>query len=181
MDTLSTVATVWTRNGRTAIWHTDCTVGADTNRLTGAWVDPTPELARHILYRRMLLLMPGTPAPTLGDARRELVVFDAAATHAEIVGETDRLDDLHTATRTASGARRPPISWPEVPRMLNVTDLPAPPTGVTTDPLIADTIAVASWVAALANAWTSIENRRTGREHLRELHPTARPFPAIAK
>lgn len=174
---LSGVATINTRGGHTAIWYTDCTVDLGLARLCGAWVDLDEQKTRLILAQRVLLPFPGTPIP---DVNTPVEILDPNSTRAAIVDEITRLEHAHRDTRTAAGATRAPITWPAVPGELDFTHLPPALPGVNSDPLIADTIAVAHWLEELADAWASIETRRTSREHLRGEHPDPRPFPAVS-
>lgn len=172
------VATINSADGRTAIWYTDCGVDSDLTRLCGAWVDLTDEQTEHVLAQRTLLSFPDTPIPELST---EITVLDPNATRAAVLAEIDRLDALHRQSLTAAGNPRAAINWPTVPDELDFADLPAVPPGVSTDPLIADTIAVARWLENLADAWAAVETHRTSREHLREGQPRLRPFPAVTR
>ncbi|MGC5258926.1 hypothetical protein ACPXCG_21505 [Gordonia sp. DT218] len=174
--TASGIATINTRGSHTAIWYTDCTVDLTLARLCGAWVDLNEDDVTHVLSQRIVLPFPNTPVP---DLAVPCLTLDAHATHEAITREIERLDHLHHSSRTAAGAARAAISWPTLPAELDFEHLPARLPGVNDDPLIADTIAVARWLEALADAWTAIETRRTSRDHLCEDHPHPRPFPAI--
>jgi hypothetical protein len=48
---------------------------------------------------------------------------------------------------------------------------------VNPEPFVAEMIAVARWVADLAEAWSKVETARTSKEHLAAGDMTPRPLP----
>jgi hypothetical protein len=87
------------------------------------------------------------------------------------------LDAKHRAAKTAAGNPRAPIKWPELPEALDWTALPAAPRGVNPEPFVAEMLAVARWVADLAEAWSSVETARTSKDHLADGDVKLRPLP----
>jgi hypothetical protein len=106
-------------------------------------------------------------------------MFDPMATLNAVAKEISELDARHRAAPTKAGKPRAPIDWPRLPQPLDWSAAPAPPRGVTDDPLASETIGVARWVADLADAWSNVETLRLSREHLRDDEISPRPLPVV--
>lgn len=166
--------------GRTAIWHVDINPVTPLGRLCGAWVVDDPNVWRSVLATRLLLPVRDQHDEALDDAVALTVgALDPSATRERVVEAMNDLDARHRASLTAAGKPRADINWPRLRTPLSWDDIPPAPRGVVGDPFIAETIAVARWVADLAEAWLAIETARTSREHLAAGDPTVRPFPVV--
>ena len=163
-----------------AIWHVAADPIAQTARLCGAWVTGDLDTQRKVVAARKAVVLGdrsiGSTTEVLAHAGG---IIDLKATLAAIEQYTCGLDDIHHASRTPKGSQRAPITWPTLPEMLDWAALPAVPAGVVEEPLIRSTIAVARWMADLADAWAAIETTRTSRAHLSEQNPSPLPIPFV--
>jgi hypothetical protein len=172
------IAIVRTGEGASAVWHVDVAPSTPLMRLCGAWVTDDVDVLRNVVAARIVLPFGGH----LGDAATDFAssaarVVDLNVTLNLISEVIATLDDKHRASKTAAGNARAPIRWPELPEPLDWTALPAAPRGVNLEPFVAEMIAVARWVADLAEAWSSVETARTSREHLAAGDVTPRLLP----
>jgi hypothetical protein len=157
------------RSGETAsaVWHVDVAPSTPLMRLCGAWVTDDADVLRKVLAGRVILPFGGRLEADATDLAQATVgVVDLNATLSMISEVIADLDEKHRAAKTAAGNPRAPIRWPELPEPLDWTALPAAPRGVNPEPFVAETLAVARWVADLAEAWSSVETSRTSKEHL---------------
>lgn len=169
------VAVVNKRDGRLAIWHVVIDPSWPMTRLCGAWVD----IVEPSLCAQRYLLPFGGRLPTELAQHESFSagVFDAAGTREAVIEAIRELDARHQDSPTKAGKARAPISWPRVPESLDWGSLPGPPRGVVEDPLTSETIAVARWLAQLADAWSSVEVLRLSRDYLADGDVTPRPMP----
>jgi hypothetical protein len=164
--------------GASAVWHVDISPSTPLARLCGAWVAGDANTLRSVLAARLLLPFGGRldkEAVLLAD--RAVGIVDPNATLASISNTISGLDALHRDSKTAAGNARAPITWPTLPQSLDWAALPSPPRGVNPDPFVSETIAVARWLADLAEVWSAIEVARTSRQHLAGGDLTHRPLP----
>lgn len=167
MPSVDVIALFRYSEGASAVWHIDISPSTPLARLCGAWVTDDAYTLHNVLTARLLLPFAGrldAEAASLAD--RAVGIVDPNATHASIRNRVSELDELHRESKTAAGSARAPISWPTLPEPLDWTTLPPTPRGVNPDPFVAETIAVARWLADLADAWSKIETARTSRQHL---------------
>jgi len=163
-----------------AIWHVAVDPVAQTARLCGAWVTGDLDTQRKVVAaRRTVVLDDSSIGSTTEVLDHADGVIDLKATLAAIEQYTCGLDDIHYASRTPKGSRRAPITWPTLPHMLDWAALPEVPAGVVKEPIIRSTIAVARWMADLADAWAAIETTRTSKPHLSEQNPSPLPIPFV--
>jgi hypothetical protein len=161
-----------------AVWHVDINPSTPLARLCGAWVTSDVHTLQSVVAGRLLLPFGGrltAQAGLLADGSDGIV--DPNATLTSIRSIMSRLDALHCDSRTAAGKARAPITWPTLPEPLEWAALPSPPRGVNPDPFVAEMIAVAQWLADLADAWSAVEVARTSRAHLACGDLTIRPLP----
>ncbi|MGO9155124.1 hypothetical protein [Mycobacterium sp.] len=166
------------REGASAVWHVDINPSTPLTRLCGAWVTGDARTLRNVLAARLLLPFGGrldTEATEL--AERTVGNIDPNATLNAIRNRISELDALHRDSKTAAGQPRAPINWPSLPQPLDWAALPSPPRGVNPDPFVAETIAVAQWLAELGEVWSKVEVARTSRQHLACGDLTPRPLP----
>lgn len=164
--------------GASAVWHVDISPSTLLARLCGAWVAGDANTLRSVLAARLLLPFGGRldkEAVLLAD--RAVGIVDPNATLASISNTISGLDALHRDSKTAAGNARAPITWPTLPQSLDWAAIPSPPRGVNPDPFVSETIAVARWLADLAEVWSAIEVARTSRQHLAGGDLTHRPLP----
>lgn len=154
---MSASAVVNAEHGRVAIWHVATEPIAQTSRLCGAWVTDDPGVQHKVVAARAVILV--------GD---------------EV---TKPMEPLlrHDESRTDKGNLRAPIPWPALPAMVDWVHLSPVPNGVVHDPLIRSTIAVARWVADLADTWSGIETTRTARAHLCRESRSPLPLPLVLR
>jgi hypothetical protein len=164
--------------GASAVWHVDISPSTPLTRLCGAWVTGDANPLRSVLAARLLLPFGGrldTEAASLADSA--VGIIDPNATLAAIGNRISELDALHRESKTAAGKARAPISWPTFPEPLDWAALPSPPRGVNPDPFVAETIAVACWLAEMAEVWSAAEVARMSRPHLAGGDLTPQPLP----
>jgi hypothetical protein len=167
--------------GASAVWHVDISPSTPLMRLCGAWVTGDVYTLRSVLAARLLLPFGGRLAAKAALlAGRAVGIVDLNATLTCIISTMSNLDALHRDSRTAAGSARAPITWPTLPQPLDWAALPSPPRGVNPDPFVAETIAVAQWLADLAEAWSAVEVARTSRPHLAGGDLIPRPLPIAA-
>jgi hypothetical protein len=157
------------RSGETAsaVWHVDVAPSTPLMRLCGAWVTNDPDVLRKVVVGRVVLPFGGQLEAEATDLAKAAVgVVDLNATLSMISDVIAELDEKHRGAKTAAGNPRAPIRWPQLPEPLDWTALPAAPRGVNPEPFVAEMLAVARWVADLAEAWSSVETARTSKEHL---------------
>lgn len=173
------VALINERRGRLAVWHVVVDPTWPMSRLCGAWMDST---ASELFAERYLLPFEGRELGGFGDVESVSAgIIDVDKTRSAVTTAIADLDVLHRNSPTKSGTARAAISWPRVPEPLDWTMLPVPPRGVLDDSLTSETIAVARWVADLADAWSGVETIRCSRKHLAGADTNARPFPVILR
>jgi hypothetical protein len=161
-----------------AVWHVDVSPSTSLTRLCGAWVIGEAHTLRNVLAARLLLPFGGgLNAEAMALTDRTVGTVDPNATLDAIRNTISELDTLHRHSKTAAGHARAPISWPALPQSLDWAALPPPPRGVNPDPFVAETLAVARWLADLANAWSAVEVARTSRKHLANGDTATRPLP----
>jgi hypothetical protein len=168
--------------GVSAVWHVDISPSTPLARLCGAWVADNCSTLRGVLAARLLLPFGGQldrEAALLADTAVGIV--DPNATLASIGNRISELDVLHRESKTAAGKARAPINWPKLPEPLDWAALPSPPRGVNPDRFVAETIAVARWLAELAEVWSAVEVARTSRDHLAGDDLTSQPMPVALK
>lgn len=180
MTTTADVVALINKHGdRLAIWHAVIDPSWPMSRLCGAWVDTVAPA----LYARRYLLPFGDRLPDdlahLADASAG--TWDANATREAIAAVIEKLEARHKDSPTKAGKPRAPITWPRLPAPLDWADLPTPPRGVADDPLTSETIAVARWVAQLADAWSSIEVTRLSRDYLADNEVAPQPMPVVVR
>ncbi|WP_139829779.1 hypothetical protein [Mycobacterium gastri] len=166
------------REGVSAVWHVDVSPSTPLTRLCGAWVTSDAYTLRSVLAARLLLPFGGrldAEATVLAD--RTVAIVDPNATLATIRNRISELDGLHRGSKTAAGHARAPIVWPALPQPLDWAVLPSPPRGVNPDPFVAEMLAVARWLADVADVWSAVEVARTSRQHLASGDTTPRPLP----
>lgn len=177
---MSAVAVVNADGVNVAIWHVAAEPVARTARLCGAWVTDDPEVQTRVIAARAVVVFGDDPT----DRIRPLLthaggIIDIPATLLAIGQHISAVDEVHRASRPPKGLKRAPISWPALPSNPDWEELPAVPAGVVEEPLIRSTIAVAIWVAELADLWSSIESTRTSKPHLAEANPAPIPLPFV--
>jgi hypothetical protein len=177
-DYADVVAVVNTNEALTAIWHVDIQPATALSRLCGAWVTSDNNVVRNVVAARLILPVGGC----LPNALTDLVaisagVVDVTATLEAISARINELDAAHRASKTDTGQRRAPITWPTLPLALDWAAPPAPPAGVVDDPFVSATIGLARWVADLAEVWEAVEITRLSRKHLVGNERTALPLP----
>ena len=177
---LSAVAVVNADANMVAIWHVAAEPIAQTARLCGAWVTDDLDVQQKVVAARGVVVVGSAPAqrirPLLSHAGG---VIDVEATLEAIEQYTVGLDEIQHASLTPNGNRRAPISWPNQPQVLDWVNLPPVPAGVVEDPFIRSTIAVARWLAGLAETWSAIETIRTSKAHLSAGNPSPLPVPFV--
>lgn len=168
------------REGGSAVWHVYISPSTPLTRLCGAWVVDDAHTLRSVLAARLLLPFGDhldQEAALLADSAVGIV--DPNATLASIGNRISELDALHSESKTAAGKARAPINWPKLPEPLDWAALPSPPRGVNPDPFVAETLAVARWLAELAEVWSAVEVARTSRQHLAGDDRTPQPLPVV--
>lgn len=166
------------REGASAVWHVDINPSTPLTRLCGAWVTADTGTLRNVLAARLLLPFGGRlDAEATELAERTVGNVDPNATLNAIRNRISELDAMHRDSKTAAGQPRAPINWPALPLPLDWTALPSPPRGVNPDPFAAEMLAVAQWLAELADVWSKVEVARTSRHHLAGGDPTPQPLP----
>jgi hypothetical protein len=163
-----------------AVWHVDISPSTPLPRLCGAWVTGDAHTLRSVLAARLLLPFGGrldAEAALLAD--RAVGIVDPNATLVSVGNSISELDALHRESKTSAGKARAPISWPKLPRPLDWAALPSPPRGVNPDQFVAETLAVAGWLAELAEVWSAVEVARTSRQHLAGGDLTPQPLPVV--
>jgi hypothetical protein len=164
--------------GVSAVWHVDISPSTPLARLCGAWVTRHASTLRGVLTARLLLPFGGQLDPEAALLADTAVgIVDPNATLASIGNRISELDALHRESKTAAGNARAPINWPTLPQPLDWAALPSPPRGVNPDPFVAETLAVARWLAELAEVWSKVEVARTSRQHLACGDLTLQPLP----
>ena len=172
------VAIIHADGKRVATWHVVIDPGWPMGRLCGAWVFDTASPS--LVATHLLLPFGGVlPDDLAGLAGVSTGLFDPAASREAIAKEIAEIEALHGATPTKAGKPRAALDWPSLPEPLDWSALPSPPRGVVDDELTSVVVAVANWVADLADAWAAIETIRLSREHLRGDVGTVRPLPAV--
>lgn len=162
-----------------AIWHVVIDPSWPMGRLCGAWVDT---LAPALYQQRYLLpFADRLPNDLAHLTTHSAGTLDANSTREEIASVIAKLDARHRESLTKSGKPRATIAWPRLPAPLDWSNLPAAPRGVADDPLTSETIAVAVWVAQLADAWSSIEVTRLSRDYLADGDVASRPMPVVLR
>jgi hypothetical protein len=174
------IAILRTGEETSAVWHVDVSPSTPLMRLCGAWVSDETELLTKVVKARLILPFGGR----LDDKTTEFAavaagVVDAESSLAVIREAVTELDAKHRASKTAGGQQRAPIRWPDLPSPLDWAALPPAPRGVNPEPFVAEMIAVARWVADLADLWSTIETTRTSRQHLADGDVTPRPLPVV--
>lgn len=171
------VAVINADESRTAVWHVDVRLDVQNmSRLAGAWVTKTNRMYGQVLQARLLYSFGDLPPiPKVASLIGGLI--DMPATLANINCWMDKWDEIQSESRTPKGEKRAPIPWPTLPKPLDWTALPSPPTGVVKDKLIADTIVASMWISDLAETWVEIETLRLARQHLRKLDPEEHDLP----
>lgn len=178
MQSADVIAVFRYREDASAIWHVDISPSTPLMRLCGAWVTADARTLRSVLATRLLLPFGGQlDAEALALADRTDGVVDPNATLATIHKTISELDALHRNSMTAAGHARASINWPALPRPLDWAALPSPPRGVNPEPFVAETLAVARWLADLADIWSAVDVGRTSRKHLANGDTTPRPLP----
>jgi hypothetical protein len=168
--------------GVSAVWHVDISPSTPLARLCGAWVTGDAPTLRNVLAARLLLPFGGQlDAVVALLADRAVGIVDPNATLASIGNRISELDTLHRESKTAAGSARAPINWPKLPKPLDWAALPSPAEGVNPDAFVAETIAVARWLAELAEVWSAVEVARTSRHHLAGDDLTPQPLPVELK
>jgi|GEM_PF-1894742 len=178
-QSVDVIALLRCSEGASAVWHIDISPSTPLARLCGAWVTGDAHSLRNVLTSRLLLPFGGQLDAEVASLSDEAVgIVDPNATHTSVRNKLSELDALHRESKTAAGTARAPIRWPTLPEPLDWTALPPTPRGVNPDPFVAETIAVARWLADLADAWSKIETARTSRQHLAagDLTTHALPF-----
>lgn len=179
MQSADVIAVFRYQGDASAVWHVDISPSTPLARLCGAWVTDDAHILSNVLAARLLLPFGGhLDAESMALADRTVGTVDPNATLDTIRNTIAKLDALHSDSRTATGHARAPINWPALPRPLDWAALPPPPRGVNPDPFVAETLAVARWLADLADAWSAVEVLRTSKKHLSGGDTTARPLPA---
>lgn len=178
MQSADVIAVFRYQGGASAVWHVDISPSTPLTRLCGAWVSDVAHILSNVLAARLLLPFGGhLDAEAMALADRTVGTVDPNATLDTIRDTISKLDALHSHSTTATGHARAPINWPALPRPLDWAALPPPPRGVNPDPFVAETLAVARWLADLADAWSAVEVARTSKKHLSGGETTARPLP----
>jgi hypothetical protein len=198
MSDADVVALINTDGEPIAVWHvaigvrgtgarggdqeTDDQVGITrhpTSRLCGAWIDVT---APALLADRLLLPFDDQLPDALQSYESASAgIFDPVATRDAILDRITELDEVHQSTPTKAGLPRAPIAWPKLPEPFDWKDPPQPPRGVADDPLVSPLIAVARWIAYLADAWSTVEVNRLSRQHLAGNETTSRQIPVVVR
>lgn len=173
------VALINKHDDRLAIWHVVIDPNWPMGRLCGAWVDT---VAPALYAQRYLLPFDDRLPEGLSHIEPSSAgMFDATGTRDAIAAIIEKLDAQHQDSPTKAGKPRAPISWPRLPEPLDWSALPAPPRGVADDPLTSTTIAVARWVAHLADVWSSVEVNRLARDYLADGDTTPEPMPVVLR
>jgi len=168
------------REGASAVWHVDISPSTPLARLCGAWVTGDAHTLRNVLSARLVAPFGGHWDPEAALlAERAVGIVDPNATLASIGNRISELDALHSESKTAAGKARAPINWPKFPEPLDWAALPSPPRGINPDPFVAETVAVARWLADLAEVWSAVEVARTSRQHLAGDDLTPQPLPVV--
>lgn len=180
MTTAADVVALINKHGdRLAIWHVVIDPSWPMSRLCGAWVG-TVSPALH--WQRYLLPVSDRLPDDLAHLTPDSAgVLDANATREAIATVIEKLQARHNDSPTKAGKPRAPITWPRLPAPLDWAHLPAPPRGVAEDLLTSETIAVAGWVAQLADAWSSVEITRLSRDYLADKNVAPRPMPVVLR
>jgi hypothetical protein len=177
-ETADLIAIVRQGRDSSAVWHVDVAPSTPLMRLCGAWVTDDASVLRNVVAGRVVLPFGGQLEGGAAEFAKDAVgVVDLNATLTIISEVIAELDDKHCATKTAAGNLRAPVRWPQLPDPLDWTALPAPPRGVNPEPFVAEMIAVARWVADLAEAWSTVETARTSKDHLAAGDMTPRLLP----
>lgn len=178
MQSADVIAVFRYREYASAVWHVDISPSTPLMRLCGAWVTGDARTLRSVLTARLLLPFGGRLNPeALALADRTVGTVDPNATLATVHNTISELDALHRHSTTAAGHARAPINWPALPQPLEWAALPSLPRGVNPEPFVAETLAVARWLADLAEVWSAVEVARTSRKHLACGDITPRPLP----
>jgi hypothetical protein len=166
-DTADLIAIVRSGESASAVWHVDVAPSTPLMRLCGAWVSDEVDVLRNVTSARIVLPFGGRLDKAAMDftstALGAVDLNDTLTMISEVITDLDR---RHRASKTAAGNPRAPIKWPTLPEPLDWTALPPAPRGVNPEPFVAEMIAVARWVADLAESWSSVETTRTSKEHL---------------
>lgn len=179
---MSASAVVNADQGRVAIWHVATEPIAQTSRLCGAWVTDDSEVQRKVVTARAVVVFGDElTQPVKPLLQHAAGTIDIKATLAAIEQHIFVVNGVHAESRTDKGNPRAPIPWPVLPAMLDWAQLPPVSNGVVNDPLIRSTIAVARWIADLADIWSAIETTRTARAHLCRESPTPLPLPLVLR
>jgi hypothetical protein len=179
-DDLSAVAVVNGDGDTKAIWHVAVEPIVQTARLCGAWVTDDFDIQRKVTAARKVVLLGEEPSETLTALLAHTRgVIDLKATLVSIERYMDGLDEVHRASRTPKGSARAPISWPALTGVPDWQSPPPVPAGVVEDPLVRSTIAMAGWLARLADTWSAIETTRTSKAHLIMSNPLPLPLPFV--
>jgi len=179
-DELSSVAVVNGGADRVAVWHVAAEPVVQTARLCGAWVTNDLGAQRHVVAARKVVLLGEEPSDYIKALLTHAQgVVDCKATLVAIEQHIEGLDQIHRASLTPRGSRRAPISWPELGQVPERNSLPPVPVGVVEDPLIRSTIAMARWLACLADTWSAIETIRASKAHLFAHNPALLPVPFV--
>jgi hypothetical protein len=177
-ETADLIAIVRQGNESSAVWHVDVAPSTPLMRLCGAWVTDDTSVLRNVVASRVVLpfggQLDGVAIEIAKDAVGVVDLNTTLTTVSEVIAD---LDEKHRASKTAAGKPRAQIQWPELPDALDWSALPAPPRGVNPEPFVAEMIAVARWVADLAEAWSKVETARTSKEHLAAGDMTPRLLP----
>jgi hypothetical protein len=179
-DDMSAVAVVNGEADAMAIWHVAAEPVAQTSRLCGAWVTDDPDVQQNVTAARKVVLLDAESKDRIaGLLPKAQGVIDLKATSLAIARHIDELSEIHRASRTPKGTARAPINWPSMQPIPEPDVPPMVPTGVVEDPIIRTTIAMARWIADLADTWSSVEMIRTSREHLSGGNPVPLPLPFV--
>lgn len=166
-DTADLLAIVRSGRKQSAVWHVDVAPSTPLMRLCGAWVTDDLGVLRNVVTARIVVPFGGRlDAEAAEFASTAAGVVDLDMTLALIGEVIAELDEKHHAAKTAAGNARAPIKWPDLPAPLDWQALPMAPRGVNPDPFVSELVAVANWVAGLAEAWSRVETLRASREHL---------------
>ncbi|MCV7281425.1 hypothetical protein H7J88_17450 [Mycolicibacterium flavescens] len=175
LDDTSAIAVVHSGSDAVAIWHVAVEPVVQTARLCGAWVTRDADVQQRVIRARKVVLV----NEVMSDRLESLLThsdgaFDVEATLTAIRQHIDRLDEIHRTSFTPKGSPRAPISWPSLPPSGTPLSVPV---GVVQTPLIRSTIAMARWLADLANVWSAVESIRVSKAHLKVDSPSPQPLP----